>query len=75
MVGIDILVQFWRCTANWACGICRVIGVFTPAPIIGLFSTSPSSNRVFLSQGSPKRIIKSVEKKIMIPPPTFPQEK
>jgi hypothetical protein len=62
MVGIDILVQLWRCAANWGCGKCSVISVFTPAPIIELFSTSPSSNQVFLSQGSPKRIIKSGEK-------------
>jgi hypothetical protein len=41
-----------------------LFNVFKPAPIIGLFSTSPSSNRVFLSQGSPKRIIKSREKKL-----------
>ncbi len=36
--------------------------VLKPAPIIGLFSTSPSSNQDFLSQGSPKRKIKWREK-------------
>jgi hypothetical protein len=40
MVGITILVLFWRFTTNCGRGICTVISVLKPAPIIGLFSRS-----------------------------------
>jgi len=44
-------------------GICTIISALKPAPIIGQFSTSPSSNQDLISQGTSTRTIKSREKK------------
>jgi hypothetical protein len=62
------------------CGICTVISVLKPSTIIGLFSTSLSSNQDFLSQESPeiiklrKKNVFSLSLSLSIRPSLFPPE-
>jgi len=61
-VGITILVLLRISRTNLGHGICAVITVLKPVPIIRLFSTSLSSNQDYLSQRSSMRTVKLKEK-------------
>ncbi len=50
-VGITILMQFWRSTANWSHGICTVLCALKPAPILGLLSSALSGNQTSYPRG------------------------